>query len=103
MIAIMMIVMWDEKRCLVEAAINAQGEMFLRSRYAEIGISLDASFNTLNPSPAGFHPQSPSGALGLMFDRFQDDNWTSFVGDFSLSGSPSSSPFSPLFLLVDGD
>lgn len=92
MIAVMMIVMWEEERCLVEAAINAQGEMFLRSRYAEIGVSLDASFNTLNPAPAGFHPQSPSGALGLMFDRFQDDNWTSFVGDFSLSG--------PSFLLL---
>jgi hypothetical protein len=70
-----------------EGAINPQGDMFLRSNFAEIGISAQGFQNSDFAAPAGFHPQDPSNRLGLVFDRFQDDDWSTFVGDFSTLGS----------------
>eukprot|EP00276_Gloeochaete_wittrockiana_P017773 CAMPEP_0184347574 /NCGR_PEP_ID=MMETSP1089-20130417/18772_1 /TAXON_ID=38269 ORGANISM="Gloeochaete wittrockiana, Strain SAG46.84" /NCGR_SAMPLE_ID=MMETSP1089 /ASSEMBLY_ACC=CAM_ASM_000445 /LENGTH=123 /DNA_ID=CAMNT_0026678707 /DNA_START=93 /DNA_END=461 /DNA_ORIENTATION=- len=70
----------------VEAAINGCGDMFLRSSFAEIGISSKGYQNSDCGATAGFHPSY--GALGFMYDRYQDGDWNTKVGDFSLPGSP---------------
>jgi hypothetical protein len=70
----------------VEAAINGCGDMFLRSSFAEIGISSRGYQNSDCAAPGGFHPSS--GNLGFMYDRYEDGDWNTKVGDFSLPGTP---------------
>ena len=75
----------------VEAAINSCGDMFLRSKYAEIGLSSKGYQNSDCAASPGFHPREQSGTrLGFMYDRYEDGNWNTKVGDFSIPGLSSS-------------
>jgi MYXO-CTERM domain-containing protein len=68
------------------------GSAFLRSRLLEVGTADWGSFGTATAAPVGWHPRGLCFAclgreLGFVANP-ADDDWTVFVGDFFVPGTP---------------
>ena len=66
--------------------VNNTNSSFLRNAYVEMGVGLDGAFGESNP-PSGWHARSNTNQLGFVANP-QDNNWSSYYGDFFTPGSP---------------
>eukprot|EP01096_Ripella_sp_DP13-Kostka_P005224 TRINITY_DN1792_c0_g1_i3.p1 TRINITY_DN1792_c0_g1~~TRINITY_DN1792_c0_g1_i3.p1 ORF type:complete len:863 (-),score=397.97 TRINITY_DN1792_c0_g1_i3:186-2774(-) len=67
------------------AALTMSKDMFLRSRYAELGVSSSGYLASDGPAPPGFHPRDLTKRIGLVYDHFRNNNWNVITGDFVLT------------------
>jgi hypothetical protein len=66
--------------------VNTSNSSFLRNTYVEMGVGLDGAFGETN-APSGWHTRSNTNQLGFVANP-QDNNWSSYYGDFFTPGSP---------------
>jgi cysteine-rich repeat protein len=80
----------DEAGChnFCEAVFDAATpSAFLRTGVIELGTADVGSFGTVNAPPAGWHERPDGSPLGFVANPL-DDDWTNYVGDFFVPGTP---------------
>jgi hypothetical protein len=73
----------DPDFCEVE---DGGSNAFMRNSYVEMGIGYEGAFGESSP-PSGWHTRANTGQLGFVANP-QDDNWSTYYGDFFTPGSP---------------
>ena len=69
-------------------ATAVSDDAFIRGNFVEAAISQAGTFGSAETPPAGYHDSNVAGLFGFIANP-QDDNWTTYDGDFFMPGAPT--------------